>query len=443
MKKLICILLALSLLIVLSACGGEDQVSSNPSAEQSSEDVVSSSSDQSESSTNSSSNSSNNSSKKAGNNTGSNASAKASSSKTTSILKVNYGLRRTMVRSNLLASFNIQGRGYYDTSGAGITLDWNGASVEFHVNCEKDLTISLNSTSATVKAYVTILVDDKPIDGGRTEILGSSTKTIAKSLNRGLHKVKIVRQSDCEGPMITLSSITMNGQLADPPPKKSLYIEFIGDSNLIGWGNLLDDNFYKTTDVKVSAGQKIARADENQDGTKVYPVMASTALNSDFSIIAKQGAGVAVTYHSSPKSGCANLFYNYSSFRYRAPEYTFSRKADFIVLDIGSADLSTSLLTKAGFTAAEVKQKNVDFLINVVRANNPTAKIIWTYGFINNTPQYETHIKGIVEEAGGQSAGFYTLKLSPNTAIRAGYPSVSDHQKAATELTNFIRTLMK
>lgn len=448
MKKLFIFLLCLLIILGVTACGADDTVTSssseNSSDISSEEDAETSSEISSKENKSSSSKKSTTSKQKV-----TSANKKPSSSKTTTSSSKKYPARQKsiIIRKSNKKYFKCIGRGDAAEVTTGITLNWSCASVEFDVDCTGDLAVNFSKSSSETPLYVEIYVDDKLLEE-RTKISISGDVTIATDLEPGVHRVKIVRQTDCEGPTLTLAKILLYGTLVQKAPEnRSLYIEAVGDANLICWGIRLEDSFY--TDFYIEK-QSEARNKENQDGTLSYAYVAAEKLNADSYIFARQGAGIAATYHKSkgeanPRAGLLPTMYEYCHTSGNN-KYTTSRLPDVIVLDAGAADLSSGCLAvvrdgdNLGIDVNRANEIAVEFLKNL-KKNNPKVKIIWCYGLTNNSKAMEDYVLKGAKNAGGEANGIYTLKLA--TSTRNGYPSAKEHLAASELLANKIKQITK
>lgn len=456
MKKIFSVILCLFLILGFTACGADENAkpsSSEAALETSSEEVSSNESDisseESSKESKSSSKKSNANSKVAsGNKRPSSSAVKGSSSGK----KYPTRQKNILIKKSNKKYFKCIGRGDSDENAMGISLNWSCSSVEFDVDCKGDLTVSLTRSGSNTPLYIEIYVDGKLLEE-RTYVNFSKNITIATNLEGGVHRVKIVRQTDCGASTLTISKIMACGNLVQKAPEnKPLYIEAIGDSNLIGWGVRLADDFY--TDFYASSNfkekQSIARNKENQDGTLSYTYVAAEKLNADSYVLANQGAGIAATYHRSngealARNGLLPTMYQYA-YTSGNTKHNPTRLPDIIVLDAGSADLSPDCLAavrdgdKLGIDAARANEIAVEFL-KTLKKNNPKVKIIWCYGLTSNNANLEKYVLEGAQKAGGAADGIYTLKLT--TSARSGYPSAKEYAAAAELLVNKIKQITK
>lgn len=455
MKKIVSLLVCILLIFGLTACGADEYPQSSSSeaiTETSSEEVSSEESDVSEQegskeNKNSSSSKNNTSDGKV-----TSVNKKPSSSNVTTSKPKRYPTRQRniFIRKSNKMYFKCIGRGDFEQNTMGISLNWSCSSVEFDIDCTGELAISFTKGSPSATLYVEIYLDGKQLEE-RTKIEASGELTIATDLEPGVHRVKIVRQTDCGSSTLTISKILACGTLVQKAPEnKPLYIEAVGDASLIAWGVRLADDFFTDFYANSQEKQPIARNKENQDGTLSYAYVAAEKLNADSYILANQGAGIAATYHKSggvalPRNGLLPTMYEYT-YTSGGSKYSATRLPDIIVLDAGSADLSKDCLAavqdggKIGIDKARANEIAVEFL-KTLKKNNPKAKIIWCYGLTSGSTELEKYVLEGAQKAGGAASGIYTLKL--NTSTRCGYPSAKEYAAAADLLVNKIKQITK
>ncbi len=385
------------------------------------------------------------SSKKPTNATTENGSKVTSKDKNTTSTGKSYPVKQKtiIIRKNNIDKFKTIGRCVNDANSLGISLNWSCSSVEFNLDCTKELAIEVSKGSSSHPLYIEIYLDGKAI-AERTNVENTGRITIASNLEPGVHNLKIVRQTDVDGPTLTIHKIYAYGNLVEAPKNKPLYIEAIGDAGLIGWGVRLDDSFFKNPD------NAVVRNRMHQDGTLAYSYVAAEKLGADSYTFARQGAGFVATYHKAnnlcvPRSGILPTMYEFAHIS-GGDKNQNERLPDVFVLDAGAADLNGDLLKsveydgKIGIDIGRATELTTEFLKRLKKIN-PKAKIIWCYGMEGENPKLENHILNITKSAGGEATGIYALKLPKGR--NGDYPSVEDHQAAATVLANKIRQIIK
>ncbi|MBR7078131.1 MAG: hypothetical protein IKI41_05235 [Clostridia bacterium] len=315
-----------------------------------------------------------------------------------------------------------------------IPLDYTAASIEFRAYCEGTVTASMFARSTQIggsKLYVSVYCDGVLLGEHRADRVVKTAKDVdvvlGENLERGLHTFLIERQTEAERGTIYINSITLKGELTARPADSKYFIEVIGDSITTGYGNLWPDN---------ADGEKSANVAGNEyvDGTKSYAVLAAKAVGADYSIVAQQGIGIVIGWQPHI------MLDTYTETCYqcnRHEEWTFPRKADVVVINLGTNDIH---FCNSGACKISKLEKGVRDFLKLVREKNPDAKILWAYGMMDTS--FFPYIEAAVEELGGAEKGFYTLKLSPNGAGGNGHPNLKAHEDNAVTLANKLRELL-
>lgn len=328
---------------------------------------------------------------------------------------ISYKIPKTSEKTNVLA------------------LDYTAAAVSFNAYCEGTVTAEIFTKPTTIggnNLYVNVLVDGVKQGTSRKDYRFVGTKvntvTLAEGLERGMHNFTIERQSEAERGFIYLVSVTMTGEITEKPKDNERFIEFIGDSITTGYGNLYPD---------LTDGEKDSNQASNVyvDGTRSYACLTAKALSADYSIVAQQGIGVTIGYypHTMLKT-YTNTCYQCS----RKAEWGFERKADVVVINMGTND--NTFVRNGSSTYEKVKQGFVDF-IRLVREKNPTAKIVWAYGMCDTS--LIPYLKEAIRDSGDTNIAF--VQLSPDGKGGNGHPCAEAHEKNAEILTKAIKDLME
>lgn len=487
MKKFLCLISILVMVVCVSACGGETSTESVRSGEiynNSSEDLNTTSLDdavskeennqgnntasQYKENKNSSTynyanvqhqsplNSGRPTNKTSSKNTSINTSKNSTSSKTSSTVYPTRS-RDIVVRRTILPYFKIVGRTVANAT-TGIDLNWSCSSVEFDLECSEDIDLIFTRGGGSNPVFIEIYVDGKLFeDRTGLDYAGNNEITVATGLSYGTHRVKVVRQSDCECPTLSLIKIRTYGNIVTKAPKNNdLYIEFLGDASQTGWGVRLEDSFF--ANYNPSEQQSTARNKENQDGTLAYPYVAAQKLGADAYVFARQGVGMAASYHTTSKivngksvtvcngtAGMIPTMYDYVSIN-STTKYEQTRTPDIIVIEAGGTDVNSRLLDmvydndKVGIDVSRAEEISKDFLLSL-KAKNPNVKIIWCYGFGDSNVKFAEYVENVVKSAGGANKGIYTLKLPANK--RYGYASAKEHEAVADILVSKIKQITK
>ena len=235
-------------------------------------------------------------------------------------------------------------------------------------------------------------------------------------------------------------------QLADPPVLPSRKIEFIGNSITCGYGN---------EGLKKEEGFDYATENHYYS----YASITARNLKAQHWVVARSGIGAYRNYGEaktgSPGS-CMPMQYEYTGYAWKpelrqeatflSEKWNFSRyQPDVICINLGTNDTSTNNydldLLKQGY------QK----LLKQVRDHNPKAKIVFLSGSMLYNKELQ-EVKQLLDEvtAEAHKAGdkaIYRFDMEPISGEEFYgndyHPNIYEDEKMATELTAYLRSLMK
>lgn len=316
-----------------------------------------------------------------------------------------------------------------------LMVDYSASGIEFSAFCEGDVSVTFNAASLTSGdeggCYFTVIVDGvkKARDFCRLTATGDTTVKLAEDLVLGNHTFEIYRQTEIERATVGIKSITLSGSFLKAPQNNDLYVEFVGDSISTAYSNLTTNGSGVTYSYP-----------KYQDVTQGYAYLTARALGADWSIVAMQGIGARYGYRTDV--GDIQMQNVYPKLRYnkdKTTNYDFAREPDYVVIALGTNDINT-YSSKFSATLDDVKTGFKDML-SLVRSKNPNAKIVWAYNMM--TSKANEIITAVINEAGGAKKGYYSVKLTQNTAGGQGHPYYTSHQTIANELSAFIGNLVK
>ena len=323
---------------------------------------------------------------------------------------------------------NIKMMGRYLKGNSSLSFDATGSGILFNAYCEGDVSLNLTvSTSGNEDErfhsyYFTVYVDGK-ITQDRAKVTGERGKTVdvelsvATGLKKGLHKFEIYRQIENWGDQINFVSIKMNGQLAERPADNKVFIEFVGDSITVGYGNL-----YPTD----GTAEYEPNSAEYKNCMKAYAMLTAKSLGVDWNIVAQSGATCSDIVQYYPKTA-----------RNRGAQWNFERQADIVVVNLGTNDFSG--FNYSATATAQIKS-NIEQLLKLIREKNPNAKIVWAYGAMGSTGQ--KIIKQVLESLGGEKSGYYYCDLPQNQEGGHSHPSIAGHEAAAVVMADYLKKLI-
>lgn len=303
-----------------------------------------------------------------------------------------------------------------------INCDWTCSGIEMNVEASGGNMIFTARVSAPFNAscYFRAYVDGEPwknTDGSvYFPVSTAFTPVVLQNLPAGTHTVRLIKVTGYTLARAELTEVKFAGRILEPAPDaQALYVEFIGDSICCGWGT-----------IGGYAGEWT-----DQDGTLAYPYLVASALGADWSITALSGQGLL---KGTPGTLAG---YQYASpLRSTGEVWSFSRKADITVINIGTND--------ASLNQPKEFRERYEQLLRQISAENPGGKIICIYNTMNDN--YSDVILALCADAGGEAAGIYTLRFDRapcDEGHPTNHPSAQEHEKEAEALLAFLRETME
>ncbi len=313
--------------------------------------------------------------------------------------------------------FKTYGRTF--TAHKGLHCDWAASGIEFTVDCEGDIVLHY---MATIPGHLQIYVDGEATSRIVVKEGNNEDMTIAEGLTAGEHTIRVVREHDIDssGGVLVLKSLEYTG-LADtlrPAEDKELYIEFIGDSITSGLGCMGGDRLYVT------------RFDEYHSATHAYSYLTAQALNADWSLVSRGGIG----FYSATTNKNVNAFDMYKSFNpwVDGGDYTFERKADIVVLALGTND--------SGYSGSgeDFRAMFADMVKLIREKHGEDVQIVCVWGMMSTTWGNQMAIAA-------DECGIHCVRVTQNNEGstwkegRTKHPHADGHAIVAQELTSYIQ----
>lgn len=291
-------------------------------------------------------------------------------------------------------------------SGIEVNIDHYGGDIKF-------------TAGASAGCYFRAFIDGEPYKKPTTYLAlsGEDNGQIRlKDVPAGKHTLRLVKVTGYTLARAQLYSMTFAGEILEMPMDPSnLYIEYIGDSISCGWGTI--------------GAHGAAYTD--QDGTLAYPYLVSQELGADYSVTALSGQGLLVGNPGVPKG------YLYeSALRSTEKQYEFRRKADVVVVNIGTNDYSQKRDNPDDF-----KKAYKDLLDTIKQKNGEDCKIVCIYNTMNDT--FQSIIKELCDNKQDQGIYLVEFERAVNPAA-GGHPSASENKTYARVLVNLLKkTVLK
>lgn len=303
----------------------------------------------------------------------------------------------------------------------------SGFAFQIHVQEEGTLTFTLegNTRSPYQRQYAKVYVDDVEKEIFTIEN-GTFDYSLKESLKTGYHDIRFQKLNEPAFSNITLLEIKKENSLFVPYKNEKKIIEFYGDSITCGYGNLADNT--QTFSM------------ETEDGTQSYTQLTANAIGYENSVISYSGIAMS----ESPFNDEFTLLDRYKTID-GVREWDFSKKADIIVINIGTND-NTKIKTLKGqqmLDAIERYYGNLKTMALDLKGKNPDATFIFAYNMmlpINDG--LVTAMESVARELNNmQENSAFTLEFTPESKGADGHPSLEAHQTHAMNLAEFIKSL--
>ncbi len=309
------------------------------------------------------------------------------------------------------------GRTYVNDEG--LNMDFPAQGFEFEAECSGTVSIQY---SGSVKTYFQVYVDGEAGLRICTKMGEDLTCAIAENLPEGKHVIRFVRDSDAArgAELMAIRSVTFTGKKSTvkATAEKPLYIEFIGDS--------------------ITAGKYTSMEDVGTEGmhkaTNSYAYLTAAALDADYSVIAKGGCGY-FRIKTSPKT-MNQLYPYYNGFLRNPQKYQTARKADVVVLALGTNDNETYV--KESYNNGTVPFATYDEALNDMLSqirgqHGEDVPIVLMYGMMNSV--WEDNFKNAAKDE-----RVHLVKVPQNREGGNDHPSVEGHKVFSQQLVDYLKT---
>ncbi len=299
-------------------------------------------------------------------------------------------------------TYSVSGNHFFNWSASGFEFCFKGSGATAQ--------IASNAPGGSHSAYIKIYVDGKEMpDVKLTQTL--QTVTLARDLDPNtVHTVRVVKRTNARSSSAALVSLTLtDGKKLPPPAAKTRLIEFIGDSITVGYSTL--------------AGNATTWSTATEDATKTYSAQIANAFDADYMVTAISGRGI-VRNTDATNTLLAGEIYQHTDI-YNDPDtlYGFEEQPDLIVINLGTNDASynnNNILTAEQFRAGMKEY------VQLVRAKNPDAEILYVYGILSTKfiTDMEAVINELIEE-GDEKLSFMRLASCSDSERSIGHPTAA------------------
>lgn len=262
----------------------------------------------------------------------------------------------------------------------------------------------------------------------------SAATYLASDLGQGEHTIRLEKLSESQSVSGSFFGFFVPEESKQLPPiQRSRKIEFIGDSYLVGYGNL--------SNARACPGTLY----QNTDNTKSYGQIVARHFNADFQVNAYSGIGMARNYNNNMGENTMGYFYPRQIFDQETKSQTNSFAPDIILIALGTNDFSTPIKVGEKWKSIdELKQdyiaKHLAFLA-MVRAQNPNATILMATNIAAN-PNHLAAREIIAKKFAKSDSQFYPVFLPKlqNTGCD-WHPNLNDHLLMAQIIISKINEL--
>jgi lysophospholipase L1-like esterase len=306
-----------------------------------------------------------------------------------------------------------------------VKLAWSGAGFIATVSGTK-ISVKLQTEDAD-SAFFQPVIDGKV--GSRFEVRNGDTQTVTlgDGLSVGDHTVELYR--DTEG-MYGRSVFGgfVDGKLKGAPAGSGRLIEVIGDSISAGYGNL-------GKEVHPPWDNTCSFSLDTESAYQSYGAMLGRALDAEVSTVARSGWGMYRDINGDPTGVLPSLYANAVGTA-SAPAWSFERRADAVVINLGTND------SDKGDPGKPYEDAYVAFL-RVVRGHYPRAWIFLTMGPMTGEPmltQMRAHLKNVAATFADDLVVVVDMPAQDVTSTGCDYhPNVAGHSAMAGVLAAAIR----
>ena len=296
---------------------------------------------------------------------------------------------------------------WFNWSGSGFSVRFRGSGLvaELYSN------VPDNRNTAYLKVY---------IDGVEQEDIALKKDIQMVTLAEGLdpnaeHTVQVRKRTNARSSTAGVSRLVLtDGEVLEPEKPKERLIEFLGDSLTVGY--------------VAGKGGKTAGAwtTMTEDVTNTYCPQIADAFDAEYQVVAISGRGI-VRNNGGDENILFPEIYEKTDI-YNAPDkmYDFAVQPDVIVINLGSNDESEANKD----LPAEIFREGLLEFLKDVRAKNPDAQILYTYGLVRTGKSED--IQAVIrqmQDAGDEKIHYLQLEqcqkweLNLNHTVETAYVS--------------------
>ncbi len=343
-----------------------------------------------------------------------------------------------------------------------LTLFWTASGVELNIK-GSELWMTFESDYQSYEPWISVEINGAYVS---RMMVPKGTQTFCIFRGMSPDKIKNVRiykdvqaMSGDEWHLLQVVSVATDGTF-EPLPKRSLQLEFIGDS--------------------ITSGEGTIGAEAEEDwismffgSVRHYARETARALDADYRVISQSGWGTYSGWDNNihcalPKyyEKVCGLAFGERNARLGAQEdYDFTKwQPDAVIINLGTNDTGAfhspawmdpdtgivynqRILEDGSFCPEDAKH-TVDAIVDTLkklRRCNPQAKLVWVYGMLGNelNPWLDEALSRYREESGDGQVYFVPLPDTTSETVGARWhPGRKSHDAAAKVLIEALREIL-
>ena len=292
-------------------------------------------------------------------------------------------------------------------SGPAVRVDVNDDQNMLHVLIDNELQLVL------------------PRAGHRSVVLGD--------LGDGEHTVRVEKISETQGPTGEfLGFFVPDAASKRPPPTYTHLIEFIGDSNMVGYGNTSPGRECTAHEIRDTTNTSLA-----------FSPSVAKHFGADYRMIASSGFGVVRNYANKEQGLTMPVLYDFALHDPDSPTWTTDATADVIVIRLGSNDFSTPLGDDEPWADpdalhADFRQTYAAFVERLQQEQGPARFVLLV------DPGFEADLQAVRAALAERGIDHVTVLVLPELERSACdyHFSINDHELVATRLIDVLSSLL-
>lgn len=298
--------------------------------------------------------------------------------------------------------------GRVTAGAAGLSMPYSDSGITICGELEGAVSVGLTLGNNGCVLNVVVDGDDKNVKTVRLSA-GDHLMTACTGLKKGFHTIEITRGTAYNYGSAVLHAVYYDGKL-QAPKAKDLQLEFIGDSVTCSEGNVAGAN----------AGYSV----DGHNSFYGYAALTARALD----------AGLAVEAVCGQKTAGMRTRFNDTAWDFA------NNQKDVVVVNLGTNDVGWSNVALS--TVEADLRTNVIGLIDDIRAKyGKDTYIVWAYGmmFDKDKAFFEKTVTAYAAQSGDARVLYCDMSAVKNTKGYGSHPSMEGHAAAAQLLTAFIK----